>query len=295
MVTGHLEQQAAFTRAHDARTLHHAWLLAGPPGLGKRTWANAAALGVLAGTGRFDTGRDHPAARLAAAGAHPDLKTLEREEKDKGGLSAFITVDQIRQLTELFTSTSSQGGWRVVIVDAMEDLNLAAANALLKLLEEPPAKCLFLCVSQAPERLLPTLRSRCRLVRFKPLAGADVEAVLAAAGVPEAERATLAAIADGAPGRALRHAGLGVGEMVNALQSARGAGLARSLALKAAQPRFEALAEIAPALLATRARDGSVGAAERWPALVELLRQAGPRALDPQTVTLAAARAIAEP
>ena len=161
---GHDAAVAAFRAGLDSGRLHHGWLIAGPQGVGKATFAAKAALRVLAaGQGRvdapgLDVPDDHPAAKLVAAGSHPDLMKLERLVKDNGDLARSISVDQVRGLQRLFATTASMSPWRVVIIDAIDDLERAAANALLKNLEEPPPHSLFLLVSHAPERLLPTIR-----------------------------------------------------------------------------------------------------------------------------------------
>jgi DNA polymerase-3 subunit delta' len=164
-------------------------------GIGKALFADKAALRVLAqGTGQpvaasgLDIPDDHPTARLMAAGSHPDFVRLERLPKDTGGdLARSITVEQVRSLQRLFATTSSMSPWRVVLIDSIDDLERPAANALLKSLEEPPPNSLFLLVSHSPERLLPTIRSRCRHLRLGPL---DSEAMAAgtAVGLARCER-----------------------------------------------------------------------------------------------------------
>ena len=115
----------------------------------------------------LDVPDDHPAARLVAAGSHPDLMRLERLARDGGTeLARSINVDQVRGLQRLFATTPSMSPWRAVVIDAIDDLERGGANALLKNLEEPPPNTVFLLVSHAPERLLPTIRSRCRLLRL---------------------------------------------------------------------------------------------------------------------------------
>jgi DNA polymerase-3 subunit delta' len=154
--------------------LHHAWLISGPEGIGKALFADKAALRVLAeGAGPpvdapGSTCRTSTASRkLVAAGSHPDLMRLERLPKDSGGeLARSITVDQVRGLQRCSRPPPSFSPWRVVVIDAIDDLERPAANALLKNLEEPPPNSLFLLVSHAPERLLPTIRSRCRQLRL---------------------------------------------------------------------------------------------------------------------------------
>ena len=283
---GHDEAVTAFRDSLDNGRLHHAWLLAGPEGIGKALFAEKAALRVLAaGQGRVDApGLDipdnHPAARLMAAGSHPDLMKLERlvkESSSTGELARSITVDQVRGLQRLFSTTASMSPWRVVIIDAIDDLERNAANALLKNLEEPPPHSLFLLVSHAPERLLPTIRSRCRQMRLSALAPDAMASALRAAApdADEGEIAELVTAGQGSPGRALAWGGLDVsgldrimealardGDATNAKRSA----LAQALALKSAQPRYEAFLARVPSFIARAARE------RRGPALGEALR-----------------------
>ncbi|MFN3389210.1 MAG: DNA polymerase III subunit delta' [Allosphingosinicella sp.] len=279
---GHDVAVAAFRDRLDSGRLHHAWLISGPEGVGKASFAAKAALRVLAeGQGRVDApGLDvqdeHPAARLVAAGSHPDLMKLERLVKDNGDLARSITVDQVRGLQRLFATTASMSPWRVVIIDAIDDLERPAANALLKNLEEPPPHSLFLLVSHASERLLPTIRSRCRQLRLS-LLGDDAMASALKAAVPDATPAELADLkvaGQGSPGRALAFRGLDIAALDKAMTglaregdptNARRAALAQSLALKSAQPRYEAFLARAPSLIAAEAKR------RRGPALAEAL------------------------
>ena len=281
LLHGHDEAIAAFRAGLDSGRLHHAWLISGPQGIGKALFARKAALRVLAqGAGArpgLDVPDDHPAAKLMAAGSHPDFMALERLPKDNGTeLARSITVAQVRGLSRLFSTTSSLSPWRAVLIDSVDDLEPAGANALLKSLEEPPPHSLFLLVSHAPERLLPTIRSRCRLLRLNRLGRSDMEKALATA-IPDAtprEIAALAEAADGAPGRALAYRGLDVDKIDAAMQAMARTGdptnekraeLAQSLALKAAQPRYEAFLARAPSFIAVEARK------RRGPALAEAL------------------------
>jgi DNA polymerase-3 subunit delta' len=318
MLIGHLDQQRAFLDAWNSRRLHHAWLLAGPQGIGKASFARAAAtyaLATAAGPGdgiasdRLHVAPEHRVAHYIEAGSHPDLRVLARAVDDKGKVAANIRVAQVRELAPLLATKPGLSDWRAVIVDAIDDLNKEAANALLKSLEEPPRNTLFLLVSHAPGRLLPTIRSRCRMLRFQPLGPAEVAEVLAQA-LPDAaaaDRAALAPLADGSPGRAMRFAGLDVAGLAAALDALATAppprrqplalDLSRQLAAKAAQPRYEAFLELAPAWLAARARDRT-GAPlakliELWEKAHQLAGQAVPLALDPQSVTFELANLVA--
>ena len=263
----------AFLAALNSGNLHHAWLLAGPEGVGKATFAQAAALRMLAqgaaetlprGLSVPDASRTHA---LVAAGSHPDLRILSRlpkDDKPDAELARSITIAQVRALQPLFATVPSMSSRRVVIIDAIDDLERNGANALLKNLEEPPAGTIFLLVSHAPGKLLPTIRSRCRLLRFEQLSDADTGAVLRRE-LPDAEPdeiTTLITAAEGSPGRGLRFAGLDLAKVDAAIatiasngdpDNVRRGGLARQLAGKAAQGRYEAFLDRAPAFIARAA------------------------------------------
>jgi len=281
---GHDEAVAAFRAGFASGRLHHAWLISGPQGIGKALFADKAALRVLAGgagppvaADGLDVPDDHRIARLVAAGSHPDLMRLERLPKDNGSeLARSITIDQVRGLQRLFATTASFSPWRVVVIDAIDDLERPAANALLKSLEEPPPNSLFLLVSHATERLLPTIRSRCRQLRLSAL---DDDAMTAAlhAAIPDADSAEIRQLRDageGSPGRALAFRGLDIGGLDRAMRAlveegdptnAKRSALAQSLSTKSAQPRYEAFLARAPSLIAVEART------RRGPALAEAL------------------------
>jgi len=151
---------------------------------------------------------DYPAARRIAGQAHSDLLVLERVINEKTGKLFTVTrVEDVRRTVPFFGSTAGEGGWRVAIVDPLEDLNRAGENALLKVLEEPPPRALLLLVSHAPGRVLPTIRSRCRTLILRPLAADEIVRAMAAsmgAGASADEIKTAAGVADGSVGRALR-------------------------------------------------------------------------------------------
>lgn len=275
-IYGQDEAIRRFTDARDSGALHHAWLLTGPRGVGKARFADMAALRVLADAAGpsvalpgIDTPAEHPIARLITAGSHPDFRRLEREANDKGDLRRNITIAQVRRLGDLFAVSPSMSPWRAVVIDSVDDLEPNAANALLKMLEEPPANCIFFLVSHAPGRLLPTIRSRCRRLEFKPLDDAAMTSALteALADTPAADRARLVPLARGSVGRAIAFAELDLApleaEALAIMQegdpdNSRRSRLASSLALKAAAPRYAAFLELVPALVAREAR-GSEG------------------------------------
>ncbi|MEG3175182.1 DNA polymerase III subunit delta' [Sphingomonas sp. RB3P16] len=265
----------AFAAAMASGALHHAWLFAGPEGIGKATFARAAALRMLAqGAGAdlppgFAVPESDPQRKLIAAGSHPDYRELTRQPKegDKTGLdlARSIPIAQVRALGPMFATRPSMSDRRVVIIDAVDDLERpGASNALLKNLEEPPQGTIFLLISHAPGRLLPTIRSRCRQLRFDPLDDATMTTVLGHAlpGVEPAELSALVGVAHGSPGRALGFAGLDLAALDQALSviardgdpgNGRRVKLAKSLALKAAQKRYEAFLDRAPAFIAASA------------------------------------------
>jgi DNA polymerase-3 subunit delta' len=313
---GHDEAVAAFRESLASGRLHHAWLITGPQGVGKATFAEKAALRVLAeGAGPpisapgLDVPDEHPMTKLFAAGSHPDVMRLERLPRDTGGeLARNINVEQVRGLQRLFSTTASFSPWRVVVIDSIDDLERSAANALLKNLEEPPSSSLFLLVSHAPERLLSTIRSRCRLLRLAPL-GRDAMTSALSAALPDAETAEIRELAEageGSPGRAIAFRGLDIASLDKALHdlarrgdpgNARRNELAASLSLKAAQPRYEAFLARAPSLIANVARErrgAALGEAlKAWERASDVAGSAVRLSLEPQSVVFELAGLVA--
>jgi len=269
---------AAFAAAMSGDTLHHAWLFAGPEGIGKASFARAVAMRLLADAAApgalppgFDVPESHQTRRLIEAGSHPDYRELKRlpKESDKTGqeLARSIPIAQVRALLPMFAMKPSLSPRRVVLIDAIDDVERpGASNALLKSLEEPPAGTIFILVSHAPGRLLPTIRSRCRLLRFDPLGESDMARIVREhlGKADDAEVAALIRAGAGSPGRALGFAGLDLAALDAVLaaiaqdgdrSNARRVKLAKALALKAAQPRYEAFLDRAPAFIADSARD----------------------------------------
>jgi DNA polymerase-3 subunit delta' len=215
---GHAAAERALLDAYRGGRIAHAWLIGGPPGIGKATLAyrmarfvlahpDPAAPGVQAAASlAVDPG--HPAVRRIAARAHGSLLVLERTEGESGALRTVITVDEVRRTIGFFGRTAGEGGWRICIVDSADELQYPqGSNALLKILEEPPRRALLLLVSHAPGRLLPTIRSRCRQLALRPLAPEDIARAAAAAlgrGADDEEVAEAAAAADGGVGRAVQ-------------------------------------------------------------------------------------------
>jgi DNA polymerase-3 subunit delta' len=216
----------------------HAWLIGGAPGIGKATLAYRMARFVLTHRNPLATEAQRAAtlavdpsesaARLVAAGAHGGLLILQRTPNDKGVMRTVITVDETRETISFFGSTAAVEGWRVCIVDTVDELNPNAANALLKILEEPPQRSLFLLVSHAPARVLPTILSRCRKLALRPLATDDVIAAAAHIAPDDPALAEAAAAAEGSVARALTLLG---GDAVKLQQ--------RTAALLAALPQVD--------------------------------------------------------
>ncbi|MGH7022450.1 MAG: DNA polymerase III subunit delta' [Caulobacteraceae bacterium] len=206
--------ERAFAEALARGRLHHAWLLAGPEGVGKATFAYRAARRLLGAApspahGLLGAAEDDRVSRLVAARAHPDLMVLQRDPED-GKSRKQIPVEEARGLPEFFAKTPAIAAWRVAIVDTADELNPSGANALLKILEEPPPRGVIFMITDRPAALLPTIRSRCRLLRFASPPVEHTKAWLKGrAGLSDAEAARLAAMAKGAPGRAWRFASSG--------------------------------------------------------------------------------------
>jgi DNA polymerase-3 subunit delta' len=262
-----------FVSAWATRKLHHAWLLAGPKGVGKASFAHSAARRVLAeATGThfelpdLETRDDHPIVKLVEAGSHPDMRWLERQVNEKtGNLARNISVDQVRELGEFLSLTPALSPWRVAVIDTVDELETSGANALLKILEEPPPNTLFFLVSHAPGRLLPTIRSRCRRLDFQKLEDDAMTSILRkhAPDLADAERAKITDMAFGSAARALAFAELGLAKLEDAAlailrkgdpTNARRSELASELGKKGAAERYAAFLDLAPSLIAREAR-----------------------------------------
>jgi DNA polymerase-3 subunit delta' len=213
---GHAEAEATLLDAYRSGRIPHAWLIGGERGIGKATLAYRMARFVLAhpdpvaravqSATSLAVPPEHPVARRIANQAHSDLLVLERTLNDKGKLRQDIAVEDVRRSVSFFGSTAGEGGWRVAIVDAIDELNAAGANALLKIIEEPPPRALLLLVSHAPGRALATIRSRCRRLVLRLLVVDDLAKAAAAALGKSADAPDIRAAveaADGSVGRAL--------------------------------------------------------------------------------------------
>ena len=273
MIVGQDKAVEQFASAWATRKLHHAWLLAGPKGVGKASFALASAKRVLADAAGpaselpgLETPEVHPMVKLVDAGSHPDMRWLQRLENEKtGNLARNISVDQVRGLGEFLGLTAALSEWRVVVIDSVDEMEKSAANALLKMLEEPPPNTVFLLVSHAPGRLLPTIRSRCRRLQFHALSDDAMTSALDEQ-LPDAnaaERQRLIRMANGSVGRALAFASLELGPLeTDALaimregdaDNSKRSALASQLARKAAGDRYAAFLDLLPSLVATEAR-----------------------------------------
>ena len=213
--------EAELMRAWGSGRMPHAWLLAGPRGIGKATLAYRFARTVLAhresaGPSLFGAapsapagpiGPEHPVFRRVAAQAHPDLCVVTTTVNQKTGkMREEIVVEDARAAINFFAHTSAEGGWRVAIIDAADELNEESANALLKVIEEPPERGLVLLVTHRPGFVLPTIRSRTRLVRMKPLDAGDIARVVSEQWpeLPAPDVHVLLNMAEGSPGRAIQ-------------------------------------------------------------------------------------------
>ena len=298
---GHDDAWRQFSSALVGGKLHHGWILAGPRGMGKAAFALRAAAALVDPEAQYGS--------MIARGSHPDILTIKRlpkeparegEEPDPDAeLKRSITIDQIRAVQMSLTTRPGLADKRAVIIDAADDLERNGANALLKSLEEPPAGTYFLLVSHASDRLLPTLRSRCQLLRFEPLAD-DAMATALRTMAPEANDADITSLVragHGAPGQAIDFLGLDMGSLEDAMTSIitsgdksneLRSGLAEQLALKAAQPRYEAFLRRAPALIADTARQmhatEALQATEAWHKASALAVRAVALSLDKQSV-----------
>ena len=218
-IFGHAQAQATFLQAFTSGRLHHAWMLTGPKGVGKATLAWRLSRFLLATPdddgGMFaapppetlDIPPESPIARRMLQLAEPRHFLLRRGANDKEtALSQVITVDEVRKMKSFFALSAADGGRRTAIIDAVDEMNPNAANALLKLLEEPPENVTLFLISHQPARLLPTIRSRCRELRLSPLGPQDLADALTQAGgdIDPKDRTALAELSGGSVGEAFR-------------------------------------------------------------------------------------------
>jgi DNA polymerase-3 subunit delta' len=284
-ILGQSAAEAAFLGAFNGSRLHHGWMITGPRGVGKATLAWKIATFLLA-TPDDDGGMfapappsslyidpENPIARRIANLSESRLFLLRRPYDEKAArLKQDITVDEVRKMKSFFALSAADGGRRVAIVDCLDDMNTSAANALLKLLEEPPARVTLLLIAHQPARLLPTIRSRCRELRLGPLSAGDLADALAQAGgeVAPQESIPLAELAGGSVGEAFRMTNLDglklYQSLINLFTSLprldrpKALALAEAGAAKGAEQTFELIVTLLDLFLARLARAGTLGA-----------------------------------
>ncbi|WP_412505950.1 DNA polymerase III subunit delta' [Roseovarius sp. SYSU LYC5161] len=280
--------ETAFLDAYNAGRAHHAWLLTGPRGVGKATMAWAMARFLLAQDGQnapnslfgdaparpasLSVAPDHPVARRILAGSEGGLYHITRKVNEKTGrLRDMIIAEDVRDLNQFLQLSAADGGRRVVIIDSADEMNTQAANALLKMLEEPPERTFLLLVSHQPSRLLPTIRSRCRALRLVPLGPADMERALDQAVITAAaDMDALSELSAGSVGEAIRLVNLGGLELYAELVSifgdlprperSRALKLAEAAATRGAEEKFALLLSLIDQFLSRLARTGATGA-----------------------------------
>lgn len=285
-ILGQSRAASAFLEAFNTGRLHHGWLMTGPRGVGKATLAWQIARFLISqptddgpslfGDAPVDAttlaiSLEHPVSHRIAAQSEPGLFLLRRPTDEKTGkLKTVISVDEVRRLKNFFSLSSADGGRRVVIVDAADEMNIQAANALLKFLEEPPEKTTILLISHQPSRLLPTIRSRCRELRCHPLSPENMSKALGAAGAQtDGDPIILAALAAGSVGEAMRLTTLdGIKTyqyLVDLMQAAPGLDRQRALALAETAVgaknvvKYDLLLDLLDLLLSRMARAGVSG------------------------------------
>lgn len=274
-LSGHDAAWRAWREAMASSRMHHAWILAGSKGLGKGLFARAAAAELVAEPGVPQLPADrHPDILIPE---HPPENKEEAKKREDGAeyrRKRAIPIDEIRTVQQRLTTRPTLGSRRVVIIDPADDLEKNAANALLKSLEEPPQGTYFLLVAHRPGRLLPTIRSRCRVLRFDPLAPAEIEAVLRdqAPQADAAARAAAIAAADGSPGAALDFVTQDLGKLHGAMLrlvaegdehfALRGA-LADEIGTRPDRERQQAAVDLARAVVAAELPRGNRDRQER--------------------------------
>jgi DNA polymerase III subunit delta' len=300
---GHSENEARFAKSISSGKLHHGWIFSGPRGVGKAAFAYKQAIKIIDPDDKF--------APLFASGNHPDLLIIERPPKEapKEGEAIDsnaerkrgIGVDQIRALQRRLTTRPGVSDKRVIIIDAADDMEISAANALLKSLEEPPVGTHFMLISHSSDRLLPTIRSRCQMMRFDPLNRQEMDSALKILlpDLNEAMRHILCDAGEGSPGNALAFVGMDLDQIDAAVEAIVLTGdannelrskLASSLSLKAGQPKYETFLRRVPKLILQYAEKQQADALpsfiKGWEAATSLAGRAIGVSLDKQSVVL---------
>ncbi|MEM6909578.1 MAG: DNA polymerase III subunit delta' [Pseudomonadota bacterium] len=260
----HREAWQEWRRALHSARMHHGWILAGKNGLGKREFASAAARELVAEAGVRQPGGDHPDIITLTYGPKNDKEARAQADGKKFERARSIRVDQIRSMQKRLTTRPTLGSRRAIIIEPADDLERSAANALLKSLEEPPAGTFFLLVTHRPSRLLATIRSRCRVLRFPSLAKAELSAMLAehAPELPSAAKTAALASADGSFGAAkqfIEQDLSGVADVITSLLTKGDASLqvrsdlSRQIGPRADRHRLDAVLELAQTLVSQQA------------------------------------------
>jgi DNA polymerase-3 subunit delta' len=282
VLVGQQAAEQSFLEAFNGDRLHHAWMITGPRGVGKATLAWKLAKFLLANPPvdandmfgappaptSLEIDLNHPIAARMSAGSEPGLFVLKRPyDEDKKKFKQQITVDEVRKLKGFFSLSATEGGRRIVIVDAADEMNVSAANALLKILEEPPADALLFLISHQPSRLLPTIRSRCRELRCVTLDASDMSTALTATGAEVGGHGpALAELSGGSVGEALRMLNLGgldvysdlvaLAETFPKLDRTMMVALGEKAATRGQEARYELMLRLANILLSRLARAG---------------------------------------
>ncbi len=289
----HSAAWSAWRDALSGERMHHGWLLAGKAGLGKLDFALAAARELVAEPGVPQPVGEHPDIIVLTYGPKDDKAEKAAADGKPFERARSIRIRQIRTMQRRLVTRPTLGSRRAIIIHPADDLEVAAANALLKSLEEPPQGTFFLLAVNRPARLLPTIRSRCRMLRFPVLSESELAAMLAAEGLP-ADAAMLAA-AEGSFGAALRYAGENLAPVAGVIEALLTRGdpgfalrgeLAGLIGQRADRERVQAVLELAQSLVARRARETDdparrIALIEAHAALVQLAAQAPTYNFDP--------------
>lgn len=214
-MVGHQNPQARFLSAKDSGRLHHGWLVRGPSGIGKSLFVKRLAATLLGANGP-NAGTDDPVMQKVISGSHPDLKWVKRELNDRGKLKQDISVEQLRDLNAFFSLRPALAGWRVGVIDAIDEANRAGTNAILKTLEEPPKNAILFLIDHGSEPLLPTIRSRCQTLNLSRLSKDETKQVFQLTGQGDELALDLA---HGRPGYGLELAGTGGGVAASAARA----------------------------------------------------------------------------
>jgi DNA polymerase-3 subunit delta' len=241
---GHQAPTERVLKARASGRLHHGWIFQGPSGIGKSIFAKRIA-GLMLGAEALDASAEDKVMQLILSGGHPDLKWITRGLNDKGKLRQDITVDQIREMNQFFSLRPALSGWRVGVIDSLDEMNVSGMNALLKTLEEPPNNALLLLISHATQPILPTIRSRCQVLRLYPLSEDDTKTVLSGHDL------NVELALDLAPGRP------GYGLELSQTSGAKAVQAARALLRNVRKP---ASGVVSAALTSTLADEGSLQA-----------------------------------